>query len=238
MGIGFFGPLDLNERSENFGCVTESTKREWSFFNVLECLKEELKVPCKMDTDVNAAALGEATYGCMRRMKNGVYITVGTGIGIGVMANGALVHGLVHPEGGHVIVRRHPEDDFEGICSFHKDCLEGLASGPAIEARMGKKAQDLPADSPVWKYISYYVAQAVCDYIYVVSPEKIVLGGGVMKQQQLFPMIRKDVKELLNGYIRSSMIDNIDRYIVPASLKDNQAAMGCLKLAYDAALLS
>ena len=238
LGIGFFGPLDLNDRSKTFGSVTESTKEEWAHFNVLKTLKDELDVPCKLDTDVNAAALGEATYGCMRKLKNGIYITVGTGVGVGVLANGALVHGLVHPEGGHVLVKRHPDDTFEGNCSFHKDCLEGLASGPAIMKRMGCSADKLPADSPVWTYISYYIAQAVCDYIYVLSPEKIVLGGGVMKQQHLLPMIRKDVKKLLNGYIRSSAIEDIDHYIVPASLNDNQAVMGCLKLAYDAALLS
>ncbi len=238
LGVGFFGPLDLNERSKTFGCVTESTKEDWTYFNVLQKLKDELNVPCKLDTDVNAAALGEATYGCMRKLKNGIYITVGTGIGVGVFANGALVHGLVHPEGGHILVRRHPDDTYEGNCSFHKDCLEGLASGPAIMKRMGARAEELPQDSPVWTYVSYYLAQAICNYIYILSPEKIVLGGGVLHQKQLLPMIRKDVKALLGGYIRSDAIEDMENYIVPASLKDNQAVMGCLKLAYDAALLS
>ena len=238
LGIGFFGPLDLNPSSGTFGHVTATNKQGWQNYDVLGVLKSALNVPCGIDTDVNAAALGEAAYGCMRKLKNGIYITVGTGIGVGVIANGNVVHGMVHPEGGHVIVRRHPDDDFPGSCHFHRDCLEGLAAGPAIAARMQCKGQDLPVDSPVWEWVSYYLAQAICDYIYILSPEKIVLGGGVMQQTQLFPMIRKHVLELLNGYVVSDQIRNIDHYIVPATLNDNQAVMGCLKLAYDAALLS
>ena len=238
LGIGFFGPLDLNPASKQYGHVMATNKTEWQFYDVFGVLKNELNIPCKLDTDVNAAALGEATYGCMRRLKNGVYYTVGTGIGVGVLSNGSLVHGLLHPEGGHVPVRRHPDDSFEGCCSFHSDCLEGLASGPAIEKRTGVKGAELPQDHQVWKFVSYYLAQAICGSIYMLSPEKVVLGGGVLNREHLFPMIREDVKRLLNGYIKAERLDNIDSYIVPSALGGDQAVMGCLKLAYEAALLS
>lgn len=235
MGIACFGPIDLNRNSKTYGFITSTTKVAWRNYDFLGTVQRELKVPCGFDTDVNGAALGEATYGCMKGLENGLYITVGTGVGVGVLCNGALVHGMLHPEGGHVLLKRHPDDSCEGICVYHGDCLEGLASGPAIEKRAGRKAQELDEHDHEWEIESYYLAQGICDYIMILSPEKIVMGGGVMNQPHLMPMVREKVKKLLAGYICTSQTDNIDSYIVPTSLGGDQAVMGCMKLAYDAA---
>lgn len=238
LGVVCFGPLDLNRQSPTYGYITTSTKEAWRNYNILGVLRNALNVPCGFDTDVNGSALGEATYGCMRRLQSGVYVTVGTGIGVGIYSNGALVHGMLHPEAGHQLVRRHPDDDFDGICAYHGDCLEGLASGPAIEARVGRKAYELDPDDKTWTFVSYYIAQALCNFILTLSPERIVLGGGVMKQKQLFPMIRNDVEKLLGGYIRTPQMSDLEHYIVEPSLNDNQGVLGGIKLAYDAAVLS
>lgn len=238
LGLASFGPIDLDRKSPTYGYITTTTKPSWRNFNILGAFKEALKVPCGFDTDVNGAVLGEATYGSLRHARNGLYITVGTGIGTGIYVNGGLVHGMQHPEGGHVVVRRHPDDKFAGICDYHGDCLEGLASGPAILARTGKRGNELPPDHEVWRFISYYIAQAICDYILIVSPQKIILGGGVMQQEFLFPMIRDEVRRLMNSYICTEQMKDLDNYIIPAMLKGDQAIMGCMKLAYDEAIRS
>lgn len=238
LGLASFGPIDLDKSSPTYGYITTTTKSSWRNFNILETLKQGLNVPCGCDTDVNGSVLGEVTYGAMRHVQNGLYITIGTGVGTGIYINGTLVHGMQHPEGGHLLIRRHPEDDFKGICDYHGDCLEGLASGPAILARTGKRGDELTPDDKVWKFISYYIAQAICDYIFVISPQKIILGGGVMQQEFLFPMIREEVRKQMNGYISTKQMQDLDNYIVPASLHGDQAIMGCMKLAYDEAIRS
>ncbi|MCR5330643.1 MAG: ROK family protein [Lachnospiraceae bacterium] len=238
IGIASFGPVDPDMKSPTYGYITSTTKVHWKNYNLLGTIRNALSIPCGFDTDVNGAVLGEVTYGCMKGLSNALYITVGTGIGIGVYSNGALLHGMLHPEGGHVTVRRHPDDTFEGNCIYHGDCLEGLASGSALDARFGKKAEFIKSDDPVWTFESYYLAQAIVNYILILSPEKIVMGGGVMNRTELLPMIRKDVVKLLNGYIHSPKIENIDEYITASALNGNQAVMGCMKLAYDAACSS
>lgn len=238
MGIASFGPVDPDVKSPTYGYITSTTKVGWKDFNLLGTIKEALSVPCGFDTDVNGAVLGEVTYGCMKGLSNALYMTVGTGIGIGVYTNGALLHGMLHPEGGHIIVRRHPDDTFAGNCIYHGDCLEGMASGSALDKRFGMKAELIGDDDPVWEYESYYLAQAIVNYILTLSPERIVLGGGVMNRKELFPLIRRDVVKLLKGYIHSPKIDNIDEYITGSALNGNQAVMGCMKLAYDAACSS
>lgn len=237
LGIACFGPIDLDRSSKKYGYITSTTKLPWRDFDILGNLEQALDIPCGFDTDVNGACLGEITYGSMRGLKNGIYITVGTGIGVGAFCNGALVHGMLHPEGGHVLVRRHPDDKFFGGCFYHRDCLEGLASGPAIKERTGRLAQDISDDDPSWRFESYYLAQAIVDYIMLLSPERIVLGGGVMNRKHLFPMIREQVRELLGGYITTPKIANLDKYIVPSALNGDQGIMGCMKLAYDEALM-
>lgn len=234
LGVGAFGPVDVDPRSETFGFILDSPKLAWRHKDLLGGLREALKVPVGLDTDVNGSCLGEVAYGCARGLDSVVYMTVGTGVGVGVWINGGLLHGMLHPEGGHILLSRHPEDPEGGVCPYHKNCLEGFASGPSIEARWGKKAVDLKECSQVWEMESYYIAQALVDYILLLSPQKIILGGGVMHQTQLFPMIRSHVKEMLGGYIHTKELQDMDHYIVPASLKDDQGIMGCIRLGLDA----
>lgn len=234
LGIGTFGPADLNPDSPTYGCITTTPKLSWANYNIRQAFADALQVPVGFDTDVNAAALGEASYGCMQNIQNGIYITIGTGIGVGVLAEGRLLHGMLHPEGGHILLERHPSDSYKGCCPYHSNCFEGLASGPAIKDRYGKNAVELEDIPEVWELEADYIAKALVNYILILSPERIVLGGGVMHQEQLFPLIRKKTAEYLNGYIKTKEIENLDTYIVPPSLNDNQGVLGCLKLALQA----
>jgi len=234
LGIGTFGPADLNPASKTYGYITTTPKPGWNQYNLLGELKKALDIPMGFDTDVNAAVLGEAAFGCLKDVENGIYITIGTGVGVGIMANRRLVHGMLHPEGGHILLTRHASDTYKGRCPYHTNCLEGLSAGPAIEGRYGKKAFELADIPEVWELEADYIAQALVNYILILSPERIVLGGGVMHQQQLFPLIRKKTLELLNGYINTRQLNDIDTYIVPPSLNDNQGVLGCLKLALEA----
>ncbi|MGL5125259.1 MAG: ROK family protein [Fusobacteriaceae bacterium] len=232
IGVGSFGPIDPNPESETYGYITKTPKKYWSDFNLIGELQKNINVPMAFDTDVNGAALGEATWGAAKGLKNCLYLTIGTGIGGGVLASGKLIHGMLHPEMGHIFVRRHSEDTYAGNCPFHNDCLEGLAAGPAIEKRWGMKAYELPVEHKAWEIEAYYIAQALVSYILTVSPEKIILGGGVMKQVQLFPLIRKNVKELLNNYVQTKeILDDIDNYIVAPGLGDNAGLLGSIALA-------
>ena len=232
VGIGSFGPIDLNPKSPTYGYITKTPKTGWSDFDFVGVFKKAFGVPVGFDTDVNAAILGEvykgAAYGC----NNAIYITIGTGVGVGVYCNGGLVHGLVHPEAGHILLNRHPEDSFEGSCPFHKNCVEGMASGPAIEKRWGKSPKLLIENDKVWELEAYYIAQAVASYILTYSPEKVILWGGVMHQDKLFDMVRSNVKEILNGYVHSEMVDSkIDQYIVKPALGEKPGITGALCLA-------
>lgn len=234
LGIGTFGPADLNPDSKTYGAITTTPKLAWANYNIRNAFANTLKIPVGFDTDVNAAALGEAAFGCMQDIRTGIYITIGTGVGVGVMIDRKLLHGMLHPEGGHILLSRHSSDTYKGSCPYHDNCLEGLAAGPAIEGRFGKKAIELKDIPEVWELEADYIAQALVNYILILSPERIVLGGGVMHQEQLFPLVRKKTAELLNGYIKTPQIDNLDTYIVPPSLNDNQGVLGCLKLALNA----
>jgi fructokinase len=231
LGIGSFGPIDLDKGSKTYGSITSTPKLAWVNYNIVNELKNALQIPIGFDTDVNASALGEATWGIMKGLDSGIYITIGTGVGVGVYMNGSLLHGMLHPEAGHVLLSKHPEDTFEGVCPYHPNCFEGLASGPSIERRWNKKAYELEDNAKVWELEAYYIAQGIVNYILTLSPHKIVLGGGVMHQKQLLPLIRNQVAILLNGYIKTSQMEELDQYIVPASLQDNQGIMGCIQLA-------
>ncbi|BCB05851.1 ROK family protein [Bacillus sp. KH172YL63] len=232
LSVGSFGPVDLDPESEGYGSITSTPKPHWSHFNLVGELKKHFSVPVAFDTDVNAAALGESTWGAAKGLDSCLYMTVGTGIGVGSLTEGKLVHGLTHPEMGHIVVRRHPEDPYAGKCPYHGDCLEGMAAGPAIEARWGKKAIDLVDDTKVWEIEAYYLAQAITNYILILSPKKVILGGGVMNQKQLFPLIREQVTAMLGGYVHHKQIlEDIDSYIVPPGLGDNAGLVGSLGLA-------
>lgn len=235
LGIGCFGPVDLNRKSKTYGYITKTPKAGWSNCNIVGAFEEALGVPVGFDTDVNGAVLGEVTWGAAKGLDSAIYITIGTGVGVGVFVNGGLLHGLVHPEGGHILLMKHPKDTYEGKCPFHKTCMEGLAAGPSIEARWGKKAVELADRDEVWEMEAYYIAQAITDYIVTYSPQKIILWGGVMHQEKLFGMVRKEVQRLLNGYVAHEMItDTIDQYIVPPALGEDPGIKGAIKLGLNA----
>ena len=230
LGIGCFGPIDPDKDSPTYGYITSTPKLAGKDYNIVGAFEECLCCPVGFDTDVNGSALGEVTFGQAKGKKNIVYLTVGTGIGAGVYAEGKLLHGMLHPEAGHILMRRREDDHYEGKCPYHKTCLEGLAAGPAIEERWGKKGIELQDRDEVWDLEAYYLAQALTDYILILAPRLIILGGGVMHQEQLFTRIRSYVKEMLNGYIKTKELEDIDHYIVPASLHDDQGIMGALEL--------
>jgi fructokinase len=233
LGIGTFGPIDLNPASPAYGRLSTSIKPGWKDADMLGAFRRAFDVPVGIDTDVNAAALGEYTWGAGQGLDMVLYLTVGTGIGGGGVINGRMIHGLFHPEMGHIRVPRISGDDsFSGVCLYHGDCLQGLASGPAMEARWGKPASELPPDHPAWKMEAQYLALAVHNYICTLSPNRVILGGGVMHQHHLFPLIREQVGRLLNGYIQLSIIlERIDEYIVPPALGDRAGVLGAVALA-------
>lgn len=232
LGVGTFGPIDPDKNSPTYGYITTTPKPNWGNYNMLGDLKAHYDIPMGFDTDVNGAALGEATFGAAKGLDSCLYITFGTGVGGGAIVEGKLVHGLLHPEMGHIRLIKRADDLYEGHCPYHKDCLEGLAAGPAIEERWGKKGYELPADHPAWDLEAYYIAQALATFILTLSPKKIILGGGVMKQRQLFPMIHRYTLEFLNGYIqKDELLNDIENYIVSPGLEDNAGICGALALA-------
>lgn len=234
VGVACFGPIDLRRSSPTYGAITTTPKPGWGNFNIVNAVKNALHVPVGFDTDVNGSLLGEVTWGSARGLSDVVYITIGTGIGAGIMTNGRPLHGMLHPEAGHIVIPVRKDDAFQGVCPYHGTCFEGLASGPAIEKRWGRPAAELVDQPQVWDLEAFYIAEAVSIYICTLSPQRIILGGGVMHQEQLFPMIRQKVSELINGYIQTDEMKHLDTYIVPASLHDDQGIMGGLKLACDA----
>jgi fructokinase len=232
IGVGSFGPIDPIKGSPTYGYITTTPKPYWSQYNIVGYMKSKFNVPIGFDTDVNGAALGEHLWGAGQGLNSCMYITVGTGIGAGAVVNGQMLHGLSHPEMGHILVRRHPEDSYEGTCPYHADCLEGLAAGPAISRRWGLQGVELTEDHPAWDMEAYYLSQALMNYILILSPQRIIMGGGVMKQKQLFPLIHRELRSLLNGYVQHSAIHHdIEQYIVSPQLGDNAGLSGSLALA-------
>lgn len=230
IGIGSFGPIDLNLNSDTYGYITTTPKKNWEKVNIVGYFKNQFDVPIGFDTDVNAAALAEFNLGGAKDVDSCVYLTVGTGIGGGVIINGKMVHGLSHPEVGHMNIIRHKDDlDFKSVCSYHENCAEGLASGPSILSRVGVSAEELKPDHLLWEIESYYLAQVIVNLILTLSIEKVILGGGVMHQLHLIPMIKKDVEKLLNGYIDLNLFG--DDFIITPKLLDNAGILGALELA-------
>lgn len=236
LGIGCFGPLDLNPHSDTYGNITATPKLPWRHYPIMRAFREALAMPVALDTDVNAAALAEARLGAARGLGSCLYVTVGTGIGGGVVMGSRPVHGLAHPEFGHQLMRPAPGDPMpEGVCPYHKGCLEGLASGPAMEKRWGVSAKALPPEHPAWEVESDYLAQMCHNAIMAFSPEKIILGGGVMQQKFLLPVIRRKTLALLGGYLCSPVVDAaLADYIVEPGLGVNSGVMGAYLLAKEA----
>jgi fructokinase len=237
LGIGSFGPADLLASSPTWGYITSTPKPGWRHTDVAQRLRRRFEVPVKFDTDVNGAAFAEGRWGAARGLTDFAYVTVGTGIGVGSIVDGKSIFGITHTELGHIRVARKPGDTFPGACSFHGDCIEGLASGPAIEARTGSPPAQLPADHPVWDFVAHGLAQLAHTMVLTTAPARIFFGGGVMSgQQQLFTRIQQALLRSLNGYVEAPMLEptGISRFIVPPGLGAMSGPLGALALAADA----
>ncbi len=237
LGIGCFGPLDLNPASAAYGRITTTPKLAWRNYPILPVFKEKLGVPTGLETDVNGAAIAEAALGAAKGVENCLYVTVGTGVGGGLIIHGRPVHGLIHSEIGHIPVIPMKEDPMpQGICPYHGCCLEGMASGPAIEKRWGVSGKELPEGHPAWELESAYLAQLCANAIYSFSPEKIILGGGVMQKKFLLPMIREKTAAALNGYIAHPAVEaGLRDLIVEPGLGTDSGILGAYLLARQAA---
>ncbi len=234
IGFGCFGPIDPDTNSETYGYVTTTPKPGWAQYDVIGDLKKAFPdTPIGFDTDVNGACLGEVYFGSAKGLDSAVYFTIGTGIGGGAYVEGNLLHGMLHPEMGHMKLIVREDDSYKGKCPYHGTCFEGLAAGPAIEDRWGVSAKELPEDHPAWDLEAYYIGQALANIVLTLSPKKIILGGGVMHQSQLFPLIYKYMNEFLNGYIQKEQL-NDPEYIVWPELGDNAGLCGSLALAMKA----
>ncbi|HET6617440.1 MAG TPA: ROK family protein [Gemmatimonadota bacterium] len=236
VGVGSFGPLDLDPTSPTYGRITSTPKRGWQGFDLVGALSREMGVPVGFDTDVNAAALGELRWGAARGVSDFLYLTVGSGIGGGAVVAGRVVHGLIHPEMGHIRVPHDlARDPYPGACPYHGDCLEGLAAGPALEQRWGAPPAELGADHPAWSLEAHYLGLGLANWVCTLSPRRIVMGGGVLRGEHLLPLIRNELRRLLNGYIRSDALEGgIDRYVTAPGLGDRSGVLGALVLAEQA----
>lgn len=236
VGIASFGPLDLDPMSPTYGSITATPKPHWSGTPLLALVRDALGVPTKIDIDVGGAALGEWRWGAARGLSDFVYLTVGTGIGGGVFIDDKVHHGLGHPEMGHIALERVAGDDYAGGCPFHGSCLEGMAAGPAIEARWGVSAAALADRRDVWELEATYLAQALRTYTYTLAPQRIVVGGGVMQQPGLLELVRERLAEQLGGYVASNtLLEDMGEYVVAPVFGQDAGLMGAIALAMDAA---
>lgn len=237
LGIASFGPIELLRSSPDYGRLSTTPKPGWKNFDMLGALRHIIGVPSAIDTDVNAAALAEAKLGAAQNCDPVAYVTIGTGIGVGVMVGDRPLHGLGHPEGGHIWPRKHAaHHDFKGVCPYHGDCIEGLASGPALFAAWGLSPTEMPADHPAWDAESDYLGQLCATLTLILAPQRIVLGGGVMKRMELYPRIRARTRHWLNGFIASLHDDPtaLDRFIVPPGCAQPSGLAGAFLLAESA----
>lgn len=237
LAVVSFGPLDLHRRSSQFGHITRSPRLGWSNLDVVGFFKRSLNVMVDLTTDVNGSAIGEFTEGAAVGCENFVYVTVGTGIGAGIFAGGKLVQGISHPEVGHMLVPPYVNDqEFDGSCPFHGRCLEGLASGVAIEKRWGIPSKELPETHEAWDLEAHYLAAMCVNLTWMYAPEKIIFGGGVMTRGFLLPMIRHNLRAMLNRYAHDAALKDMDAYIVPTALGGNAGITGALAMARGAYL--
>lgn len=236
LGVASFGPLDLEPRSPTYGFLKATTKQGWSHADVAGRLARTLGVPFAVNTDVNGAALAEGQWGAARGLRDFAYITVGTGVGVGLIVNGGPVFGCNHPEMGHLRIARMAGDEWPGACVFHGACVEGLASGPAIEARVGVSADTLPPDHFAWGTVAHALGQLLHALVLTTAPRRIILGGGVMSAQpHLFARVRDELQRSLNRYIEvAEVLENLAQYVVPPGLGALAGPLGALALASNA----
>lgn len=222
LGIGCFGPIDIKADSPNYGQLLTTPKRAWQGVNVRAFFRQALQLEVLIDTDVNAALLGECTWGAGRGLHSAVYVTVGTGIGVAAKVDEHILHGVQHLEAGHMRITRHRDDNFSGVCPFHGDCAEGLASAPAIAQRWQCRPEDLSLEHPAWSLQAHYLASLCMNLTLAYSPQKIILGGGVMQREPLLERVRSSVQEQMGDYM--------DTQICAAGLADRAGALGALAL--------
>ncbi|WP_342513074.1 ROK family protein [Sporosarcina sp. FSL K6-1522] len=231
IGIGCFGPVNVDKESADYGSLLDTPKQQWRFYPFLATLKQQLAIPIELHSDVTVSGLGEVHLGGGKGDNFVLYVTIGTGIGGGVILNDQLLRSPRHPEMGHVTMQRVEGDQLVSVCPFHDNCFEGLASGPAIEKRWGKKGSELPPDHPAWEMEADYIAQGLLQMIVVLAPDRVIIGGGVMKQQQLLSRIREKVQEKLNGYTYYDRLENMEQLIITPVLGDDAGLIGGLLLA-------
>ncbi|MFC3581701.1 ROK family protein [Sphingomonas hylomeconis] len=231
LGIASFGPVSIDPQAADYGYITATTKAGWSNTDVAGRLTARAGVPTGFNSDVAGAALGEGRWGAAQGLADHAYITVGTGVGVGLVMRGEPTNGMTHPELGHVRTTRLAGDDWAGICSFHGACVEGLASGPAIQARTGVRAPDLPLDHPIWDTVAHTLAQLLHTLVLTGIPRRIVMGGGVMTgMPHLFPMIRERLVASLGDYGATGLIAPVDAFVVPAALGNDAGPLGAVVL--------
>jgi fructokinase len=233
IGIASFGPLDLDNKSAKYGFITTTPKPGWANTDLVKPFRDAFNISVSLDTDVNGAALGEGKWGAAAGLDTFIYLTIGTGIGGGAIINGRPLHGLVHPEMGHILIPHDTQKDpFEGCCPYHKDCFEGLASGTAVEKRWGKTPGTMPPDYPAWQLEAEYISAGVMNLVLTLSPQKVILGGGIMKMPGLLQSVQVKVQALLNHYVYSPAIEGkITEYIVAPGLGDMAGVLGAIALA-------
>lgn len=233
IGVASFGPIQVKPSHPEFGTILDTPKLLWRGFNIVRELKARFpNLPVAIDTDVNGAAVAEAIWGAGKSLDTFAYVTVGTGIGAGLYVNGKPVHGMLHPEAGHILIcRDETRDPFAGACPFHGGCLEGLASGPAVQARTGIKGEDLPEDHEVWSIIGEYLAQLYYNMTLIASPQRILIGGGVGLKLEVLESSRAEFLRLLNGYLKDlRRPEDVEDFIQPAALKDRAGVLGAIGL--------
>jgi fructokinase len=235
LGVASFGPVDLDHTSASYGSITSTAKPGWRNTDVVQRLARLFKVPVGFDTDVNGAALAEGRWGAARRLADFAYVTVGTGVGVGLVVDGRPAYGFSHSELGHIRVARKAGDLWQGACAFHGDCVEGLASGMAIAARAGLPASQIPRDSPVWELVAHTLAQLLHTIVLATAPRRILIGGGVAEgRPELLECVRRQLLESLNGYLKlDQLTGGIEGYAVPPGLGSLAGPLGALALAAD-----
>jgi fructokinase len=233
IGLGFFGPLCLDKKEPEYGYITSTPKLAWKNTPIVSYFSQQMNIPIAFDTDVAAAALGEGLWGNARNFRDYIYLTIGTGIGGGIISGGQPLHGMIHPEVGHLLIPHdRNRDPFAGACPYHQDCLEGLASGPAIKARWGQPAEMLPSDHFAWQLESEYIGYAITNLVLSLSPQRIIIGGGVMKISGLIDRVRQNTLKYLGGYVQNETItSNIETFIQLPALGDRAGVLGAVALA-------
>lgn len=236
LGLASFGPVDVDKASPRWGRIGQTPKPGWTGVDIVRELSEGLGVPVALDTDVNGAALAEMRWGAAKGLSDFAYVTIGTGVGVGLIVGGAPICGFGHAELGHMRVPRVAGDVWPGSCPYHGDCVEGLAAGPAITQRSGMRASLIPADDPIWNLVGHAIAQMLHNIVLTATPRRIFLGGGVItKQSQLFPIIRRELKASLAGYVSSAELDRIEDYVAPPGLGTLAGPLGPISLALSVA---